>query len=463
MKLVKDRTAEGEQSQESICTDEDTIEAHCTETHAYVTPPLEIARAHLPHTLNFGIISETETYLNGESITDLSNDNAGTSKRILPIILSPPRDDKNMQEIINIAGEERKSSSEIIDEAAQFMYGHKSSTCEFEETSSPYAPRKPHIRHQNEQNKIDIDVAPAVQIHVADSQSPKAPRLIDHIYEEIGSSGGPAKNSKYDILDYYEKYSPTTAKMLIDTLFLPGYKICKICSTGRKSVVYSDRLIKYNEPLRARETTLLQTGNSLNFNYALNKFDSEFTNFIPVYTATKPNTSGIFYSSSYSTDVFDLKSTLEPTIQLLDSTFRGLANTEIYHRNASYFRSRIPENGFEPKTFNNDRNDPSVTAKNVGYETDLNNWINYRKDVIKLRGSKPNELPLSVIEPHPDRSSLLLLEPLLLMPEISKPRRKQAKNRITHSERLKIVRMMIAYTLAFFLLAIVTFYIIYFS
>lgn len=72
--------------------------------------------------------------------------------------------------------------------------------------------------------------------------------------------------------------------------------------------------------------------------------------------------------------------------------------------------------------------------------------------------------------PLPEIPSLLLLEPLVLMqqdtadgsrtPMLKKHNRR--KEQLNHSEQQKVARIMIGYTLAFFLLAIVTFYIVYF-
>lgn len=483
MKLANDCIAGVKQSQEITAgTDKDTVDALCTETHAYVTPPLDLAQAQIPHTINFGIISETETYSNGGTKignTDRTRRAEIKTSTLVPMKL-PLSQYQRYQERTYVDRDtfiSRKSSSEIIDEAAQLVYGEKLYLDIFENRSSPYASRNTRMRYEKDQSsdaEADNIKSSEFQVHVTCADAPKS-RPIDHIYEEIGSVAESPNLPKYDILDYYEKYSPTTAKMLIDTLFLPTHKICQICAATQRSVIYSDRLIRFNQPLKAKEVTFFQVENSLYFkqtsdvcysNFKQFTNDQDSDNFIPVYNTAKPNTSGILYSNNLSTDVFDLKSTLEPTIRLLvDNDFRGLSNTELYHRNAKNFYSRKSANGFAPMVFNDMRNNGLLeTIKSIGYETDLNNWMNYRKDVVKLRNSKPNELPLSVIEPHPDRSSLLLLEPLLLMPELSSnPRRNQAKNRITHSEHLKIVRMMIAYTLAFFLLAIVTFYIIYFS
>jgi hypothetical protein len=79
---------------------------------------------------------------------------------------------------------------------------------------------------------------------------------------------------------------------------------------------------------------------------------------------------------------------------------------------------------------------------------------------------------LSSVEPYPlpEASSLLLLEPYLLMQQdnadgSSTPmlkKHKKRKEQMNHSEQQKVARIMIGYTLAFFLLAIVTFYVVYF-
>jgi hypothetical protein len=82
------------------------------------------------------------------------------------------------------------------------------------------------------------------------------------------------------------------------------------------------------------------------------------------------------------------------------------------------------------------------------------------------------ESSFSSVEPYslPETSSLLLLEPLLLMQQdtgngsrtLMLKKQKRRKEQLTHSEQQKVARIMIGYTLAFFLLAIVTFYVVYF-
>lgn len=99
------------------------------------------------------------------------------------------------------------------------------------------------------------------------------------------------------------------------------------------------------------------------------------------------------------------------------------------------------------------------SIKHIGYDTDLQNWMNYRNDILKLHNLKQDD----VIDHRANRSSLLLLEPLLLMPELGNSRYRHGKNRISQSEHIKIVKIIIAYTLSFFILATITFYIVYFT
>jgi len=68
------------------------------------------------------------------------------------------------------------------------------------------------------------------------------------------------------------------------------------------------------------------------------------------------------------------------------------------------------------------------------------------------------------IKEHQESRPSLLLEPLLLTPELtSSGHRKNMKNRIVRSERAKVVRIIIAYILSFLILASITFYIVYFT
>lgn len=63
-----------------------------------------------------------------------------------------------------------------------------------------------------------------------------------------------------------------------------------------------------------------------------------------------------------------------------------------------------------------------------------------------------------------NRASLLLLEPLLLAPRPGSLQRKLDKDRLlARSEQLKLVRIVIAYTLTFLLLVSITFYVVYFA
>jgi hypothetical protein len=72
--------------------------------------------------------------------------------------------------------------------------------------------------------------------------------------------------------------------------------------------------------------------------------------------------------------------------------------------------------------------------------------------------------------PLPEAPNFFLLEPLLLMQQDTAdgsrtaiPKKRKGRNeQLTHCEQQKVARIMIGYALAFFLLAIVTFYVVYF-
>ena len=284
---------------------------------------------------------------------------------------------------------------------------------------------------------------------------------VDHVYEEVNAL-------ECDIMDYYEKYSPTTAKTLINTLFLPRQKICKQCASSRDSPVYSDRLIYGKKALHAREIRLIQQDDALCFKYCPEDGEGGTTLFsqydniqhcLVVYNYTKTDASSIFPFYGPPRDVFDLKTALKPNILLVSCGAKDAANTELYHRCASNFYARISKSGVAPTAFRMDHNKILSSIKHVGYDTDLQNWMNYRNDVFRSQGLKQDD----AIDYRANRSSLLLLEPLLLMPELTSPRYRQGKNRIARSEHMKLVKIVAAYTLSFFILASVTFYIVYFT
>lgn len=283
---------------------------------------------------------------------------------------------------------------------------------------------------------------------------------VDHVYEEVNAL-------ECDIMDYYEKYSPTTAKTLINTLFLPRHKICKQCANLQDSPVYSDQLIYAKKSLHAKEVRLLQQNDTLCFAYCSvdEKLDgslfSQYSNVqhcLLVYNCLKTNASSIFYFYSPLQDVFDLKTTLQPNI-LISSDIKGIVNTELYHRCANNFYTRISNQGIAPMVFHIDHNNILNAIKHIGYDTDLQNWMNYRNDIFRSHSFKQDDVP----DHRANRSSLLLLEPLLLMPELGSSRYRHGKNRISQSEHMKIVKIVIAYTLSFFILATITFYIVYFT
>ncbi|XP_074097487.1 uncharacterized protein LOC141526390 [Cotesia typhae] len=308
------------------------------------------------------------------------------------------------------------------------------------------------------------------------------------------------RGSKNSIENYYEKYSVQTAKILINTLFLHSQKICQYCAVANKSVVYSDRMVYENRFLEARFVDCFCQfyTKQLIFNRK-NLFGADTRDYMPVFNINKTNHSGLSYSQVEEPDIFDLN-TLRPSILLVgtltdierDSKEMGkidncllsnknYSNTDFYHRRMIDSCSRISRNSiFRPKVFKNvnlEARPRSEETKNVDCDDEIQYWMDFNEDTRLLNTKNSNEMfNLSAAQlhnhnhnynynySHNHRASLLMLEPILMMPDLAENinKRRSSKKRITRSEHVKIVRIVIAYTLSFFLLAIVTFYIVYF-
>lgn len=275
---------------------------------------------------------------------------------------------------------------------------------------------------------------------------------VDHVYEEIKAIKWPDNSDEYSEL--YKEHSPITAKTLIDTLLLPQREICKKCTRLCCSPVYTDRLIYAKKSLYAIEVVLCQRHDVSCFNYCSLREGSDDifrsqhgrNDYMLVYSYTKTNTAGIFYSNWWPQDVFDLESELKPNIYVISRARNAVTNTQLYHRNINNYYMRISRVGYAPMTFYSDR-----IAKHISYNNDLQDSLTYQTH----RWRDYN------IEERRKRPSLLLLEPLLLMPEMTSSKRdKSNKNQ---SERIKIVRIVIAYALSFFILMSITFYVVYFT
>lgn len=333
-----------------------------------------------------------------------------------------------------------------LHKSGQFIYRNELLKCE--------------TKNKFKDDLIDHNVALMKQNTEENNAITKYSSKLDHVYEEVNTL-------ECDIMDYYEKYSPTTAKTLINTLFLPLYKICKKCASLQGSPVYSDRLIYTKKPLYAREIHLFQQNETLQFKYCSENGKHDNTLYLQyddarhcllVHNYLKTNASSIFYFYGLPQDIFDLKTILKPNILVINNNAKEIVNTELYHRCTSNFCTRVSSNGIVPTAFHMNHNNILNSIKHIGYDTDLQNWMNYRNDVFRSYNFKQDD----VIDHRANRSSLLLLEPLLLMPELGNSRYKQGKNR-TQSEHVKIVKIVTAYTLSFFILAIITFYIVYFT
>lgn len=284
---------------------------------------------------------------------------------------------------------------------------------------------------------------------------------VGHIYEEVRAIKEPRGSSyEYDIRDYYEKYSPATAKTLIDTLFLPRYTICRECASTKNSPVYTDRLIYTKESLLAVEVILYHRDDVSCFKYPREAtkgiFCSQYDqsqDCMLVYNYTKTNAAGIFYSHCWPRDVFDLQSLLMPSIHVINRACSNLVvNTQLYHRCINSYHVRTSKTGCASMTFYRDCGTLISCTSTCISHNDSQNPLIYQ--VHQLKDDDTGEH-------RRNRSSLLLLEPLLLMPESMDSRyREDAKNR---SERMKIVRIIMVYALSFLFLANITFYIVYFT
>lgn len=161
-------------------------------------------------------------------------------------------------------------------------------------------------------------------------------------------------------------------------------------------------------------------------------------------------------SSSYSSSFYSSKTKPKGGIEIPDiSNYRILSETHGCETVKSC--DLLETNGYEPSSSFMNQN--TLTVLKHGHGASSNST-----DI--------QESSFSSIEPYPllEAPSLLLLEPLLLMQQDtangSRPpmlkKHKRRKEQLTHSEQQKVARIMIGYTLAFFLLAIVTFYVVYF-
>jgi len=283
---------------------------------------------------------------------------------------------------------------------------------------------------------------------------------VGHVYEEVRAIKEPRDSLyEHDIRDYYAKYSPDTAKTLIDTLFLPRHAICRECARMEGSPVYTDRLIYTKESLLAIEVILCQRDDVSCFKYLHENSEDFYSQYdqnrdcMLVYNYAKTNIAGIFYFHCWPRDVFNLHSLLKPSIHVVNHTCCNLiVNTQLYHRYINGYYVRTSRAGCVPMTF----------------YRDCGTLINYTKHISQNDSQDPPIYQMHRSkEDHTDehrRSSLLLLEPLLLMPEsVNSEHREDTKNRTAQSEDTKIIKIILAYVLSFLILASITFYIVYFT
>lgn len=291
-----------------------------------------------------------------------------------------------------------------------------------------------------------------------DDRRNKAPIVLPnthHLYEEVESSKKP-----YDTRDRDEEYNSVTT----DKLFLSQCEICEECMRMKRSPVYTDRLIYAKESLFAIEVVLCQRDDALCFKYLQDRSDDAFCSqydrdrdYMLVYSYVKTNSASILYSRSWPQDVFDLKLLLKPSIHVISRTCRSniTANTQVYHRYANNYHVRISRAGCAPTVFCHHGHSTVVSCtKRISWYNDSQDSLSYQMQQLRDRPD----------EHRGHRSSLLLLEPLLLMPEMARSgRKKTIKNHALRSERAKLIKILIAYVISFFILASITVYIVYFT
>lgn len=442
MRLEKERSVRNKDHDDKWHIFNTAIETPNTETHAFGISHIDKTSMPSCKVVNADTISTGDGFFSLQELKEEGNEKDIKHDYVSPILIS------NLDAIENVSSTIELSiiSENELHKSGQFTYRNKP----LKHLSRPSTKFKDGVTEQTD------TLTNTGEINAITKYSSK----VDHVYEEVNAL-------ECDIMDYYEKYSPTTAKTLINTLFLPRHKICKQCANLQGSPVYSDHLIYAKKPLCAKEVHFVQQ-NDIQFRYCSEDGEHDDPLFLQydnvqhcllVYNYSKPNACSIFYHYGPQRDVFDLKTTLKPNILLISNNVTGAANTELYHRCVSNFYTRISNNGIAPKAFHLNHNKILSSIKHVGYDTDLQNWMNYRNDVFRSHSLKQDD----AIDHRANRSSLLLLEPLLLMPELGNSRYRHGKNRVSQSEHVKIIKIIIAYTLSFFILATITFYIVYFT
>jgi len=290
-------------------------------------------------------------------------------------------------------------------------------------------------------------------------------QVLSNVDHEVGTIEELYRSCKHDVRDcykdYYEIYNPSTAK---DTLLFPHHsEIYEECVRPRCSPVYTDRLIYAKQSLFAVEVVPRQRDDIACFEYLREGSNdilySQYRsrNCMLVCSYMKTNAAGIFYSHCWPQDIFDLKTLLKPNIRVISHVTRDtVANAHLYHRYINNCHARVPRTGCTPMIFYRNHT-ITMSTKRISHNDNSSDLLIYAPE---HQSKNENDIK----EHQGNRPSLLLLEPLLLAPELtSSGHRKNMKNRIVRSERVKVVRIIIVYILSFLILASITFYIVYFT
>lgn len=256
--------------------------------------------------------------------------------------------------------------------------------------------------------------------------------------------------------DYYANFGSKKAKELIDSLFLSRNEICPDCARFYESPVYSDRYVYKKLPLLAKEAKMIQTSRTsviLQTQY----FSESFLDFMPIYKFMKPNAAGIFYTVCLAPDLTDLKSSLEPSIVLLEKSnhFSRVekSKVQIFHKIVDKGYNRISEKGIIAPIFS-----PSK-IKDVTFEFKVD--MNLESESHKLLKEMVNHEDRNNFEQ--DGENLVTLVPLLqVLSETTNAKFKFKKNSLSHSEHINLMKIIITYVSTFIFLLSLTFYLVYF-
>jgi len=416
-----------------------TLQKHTPKTHAYRIPHVDIMNTQARKS----IVAIDYAFVRNDIIADIKSISTIDKKRL------NTTDFSSMYSLLHCADDSMKISSDAKTYQTQQLTSDEVS------------------RYLENQRTQKVEECVVIRNDVERDEKTASAQVLSNVDHEVGTIEELYRSCKHDVRDcykdYYEiynHYNPSTAK---DTLLFPHHsEIYEECVRSRCSPIYTDRLIYAKQSLFAIEVVPCQRNDIACFEYLREGSNdvlySQYRsrNCMLVCSYTKTNAAGIFYSHCWPQDIFDLKTLLKPNIHVISHVTRDIiANAHLYHRYINNCHARVPRTGCTSTIFYRDRA-ITMSTKRMSHNDNPSDLLIYAPEQSKNKND--------IKEYQGNRPSLLLLEPLLLTPELtSSGHRKNTKNHIVRSERVKVVRIIIAYILSFLILASITFYIVYFT